>query len=80
MDKVLTRLPGETATDVYARAARNDCHRELQLWRIRRTVHPLRDLQDYPNIQCIVLECASNDDSLPVIEAGVSSTIRLRGN
>jgi hypothetical protein len=26
------------------------------------------DQQDYPNLQCIVLECASNDDSLSVIE------------
>ncbi len=26
------------------------------------------DQQNYPNLQCIVLECASNDDSLSVIE------------
>jgi Glycosyl transferase family 2 len=26
------------------------------------------DQQDYPNLQCIVLECASSDDSLAVIE------------
>src|ERR1700733_3632580 len=26
------------------------------------------DQQDYPSIQCIVLECASNDDSLSVID------------
>lgn len=26
------------------------------------------DQQDYPNLQCIILECASNDGSLPVIE------------
>lgn len=29
------------------------------------------DRQDYGNIQCLVLECGSTDDSLPVIEAAI---------
>jgi glycosyltransferase involved in cell wall biosynthesis len=29
------------------------------------------DQQDYPNIQCIILDCASSDDSLPAIEDAV---------
>src|SRR5450755_4538343 len=34
------------------------------------------DQQDYPNIQCIILECASSDDSLSVIEAALTETRR----
>ena len=30
------------------------------------------DQQDYPNLQCIVVECASTDDSLSVIEETIS--------
>src|SRR5712671_3019810 len=29
------------------------------------------DRQDYPNLQCIVLECASSDDSLSAIEEAI---------
>ncbi len=32
------------------------------------------DQQDYPNIQCIVLECASNDGSVSVIEEALGQT------
>jgi glycosyltransferase involved in cell wall biosynthesis len=34
------------------------------------------DQQDYGNIQCIVLECGSNDDSLSVIEAALAEAKR----
>jgi glycosyltransferase involved in cell wall biosynthesis len=34
------------------------------------------DEQDYSNIQCIVLDCASDDDSLSVIEAALSRAKR----
>ena len=34
------------------------------------------DQQDYPNIQCIVLECGSTDDSLAIIETALSETKR----
>src|ERR1700674_1259060 len=34
------------------------------------------DQQDYPNIQCLVLECASNDDSLSVIEEALGRVKR----
>ncbi len=73
MDKVLTRLTGETTTDAHAPLVTivivNHNYGEFGGQCIR-TV----DLQDYPNIQCIVLECASNDDSLPVIEAMLDQT------
>jgi hypothetical protein len=75
MDKVLTRLTGETTTDAQAPLVTivivNHNYGEF-LGQCIRSV----DLQDYPNIQCIVLECASNDDSLPVIEAMLDQTRR----
>ena len=30
------------------------------------------DQQDYPNLQCIVVDCASSDDSLTVIEEAIA--------
>jgi glycosyltransferase involved in cell wall biosynthesis len=75
MDKVLTRLTGEATTDAHAPLVTivivNHNYGEFVEQCIRSV-----DLQDYPNIQCIVLECASNDDSLPVIEAMLDQTKR----
>ena len=73
MDNVLTRLTGETTTDAHAPLVTivivNHNYGEFVGQCIRSV-----DLQDYPNIHCIVLDCASNDDSLPVIEAMLDQT------
>jgi glycosyltransferase involved in cell wall biosynthesis len=73
VDKVLTRLTGETTTDAHAPLVTivivNYNYAEFVGQCIRSV-----DLQDYPNIQCIVLDCASNDDSLPVIAATLDQT------
>jgi glycosyltransferase involved in cell wall biosynthesis len=75
VDKVLTRLMGETTTDAHAPLVTivivNHNYGEF-IGQCIRSV----DLQDYPNIHCIVLDCASNDDSLPVIEAMLDQTER----
>jgi glycosyltransferase involved in cell wall biosynthesis len=75
VDKVLTRLMGETTTDAHAPLVTivivNHNYGEF-IGQCIRSV----DLQDYPNIHCIVLDCASNDDSLPVIEAMLDQTAR----
>jgi glycosyltransferase involved in cell wall biosynthesis len=40
---------------------------------VERCIHSV-DRQDYPHIQCLVLECGSNDDSLSVIGAALSGS------
>lgn len=68
MDKVLTMLAGEKAT-TGARAPLvtivivNHNYGEF----IEQCIRSV-DAQDYPHIQCIVLDCASNDNSLSAIE------------
>jgi glycosyltransferase involved in cell wall biosynthesis len=68
MEKMPTQLVGETkATDAHAPLVTivivNHNYGEFVEQCIRSV-----DQQDYPNIQCIVLECASKDGSLSVIE------------
>jgi glycosyltransferase involved in cell wall biosynthesis len=74
VDKGLTRFAGEnTRTDAQAPLVTivivNHNYGEFVGQCIRSV-----DQQDYPNIQCIVMECASNDNSLSIIEAMLGQT------
>ena len=73
MDTSQTRLAGATTVDVRAPLVTivivNHNYGEFVNQCIRSV-----DQQDYPNIQCVILDCASSDDSLPVIEEALGCT------